>query len=293
MQWAAVTHDRGAFRHSARKSSGRRRSWQSGRRFQTQTLSQKEGAAEALTIAAHDLRALLANIALLLDGIALHNERGARDRVAETADAAHSIVESMNDLLGTLLKRVKEGGDPFFYKPGLVDLRSVVERAAAQNAALASERAVLIDCRCPEPVHAIGDSQLLLQAAGNLLTNALKYTRTGTSVICESTSDQELGVVRIWDHGPGLDDGKAHASFQPFMKLGSRNGSSAPSTGLGLWLVRLIATRHGGTVSANPNPGGTGTVFELRIPLAGRSFIPGGTAIRPSSLDRARTYLKD
>jgi signal transduction histidine kinase len=232
-------------------------------------LSRNADAAEALTIAAHDLRAPLANIALLLDGIGLHNERGATDRVAQTADAAHSIIESMNDLLGGLLQRIKQSGDPFSFKPGRVDLRSILQRAAAQNAALASERAVSIECRCRGPVHAPGDAQLLFQAVDNLLTNALKYTGTGTSVICESASDKGFGAVRIWDEGPGLDGNKLASCFQPFIKLGSRNGSSAPSSGLGLWLVRLIATRHGGTVSANPKPNGAGSVFELRIPLAG------------------------
>ncbi len=293
MQRAAVTHDRGAFRHSVRKSSGRRRSWQSGRRFQARTLLGNKGAAEALTIAAHDLRAPLANIALLLDGIALYNERGATGRVAKTADAAHTIVESMNNLLGALLKRIKEGGDPLSYKPGRVDLRSVVERAAVQNAALAGERAAFIDCRCPKPVHVIGDSQLLLQAVDNLLSNALKYTGNGASVICESASEQGLGVVRLWDSGPGLDEAKLSSCFQPFMKLGSHNRSSAPTTGLGLWLVRLIASRHGGTVSAHPKPSGVGTVFELRIPLAGRSSMPERTAIRLLSHDCAHRHPKD
>ncbi|NPC57814.1 sensor histidine kinase [Caenimonas soli] len=108
-----------------------------------------------------------------------------------------------------------------------------------------------------------GDPALLQLAFVNLLSNALKYSRTREqpSITIDSQIDPSTGpMIRIRDNGVGFDMAHAQRLFHPFERLHSN--TQFEGTGMGLANVRRIMERHGGSVRAE-SVEGEGATFTL------------------------------
>jgi two-component system OmpR family sensor kinase len=73
--------------------------------------------------------------------------------------------------------------------------------------------------------------------------------------------------VEVADHGPGLTPEQAERVFERFYRADQARTRQAGGTGLGLAIVSALVTAHGGTVTAEPTPGG-GATFRIVLPLA-------------------------
>ncbi|MCU1487977.1 MAG: sensor histidine kinase [Actinomycetia bacterium] len=143
-----------------------------------------------------------------------------------------------------------------------VDLAVLAADACSDAVASASDRAVSL--WAPDPVVVSGDADHLRQAIGNLVANALRHTPAGTPLEVAATLEGGAAVVRVRDHGPGLDDDALEHAFDRFWQAdAARVGKGA---GLGLAIVSGIAAEHGGTASAANAPGG-GAIFTLHLPM--------------------------
>jgi len=230
-------------------------------------------AVSALSILAHDLRGPLANLAILFELIETFSQAPASkaqpgDRIAERARKGQDIIASLDGLLRAVLQRTRDTGDPLEFRPREVEIDCVVDEAIALSEPLAGKRGIRIavSSDCGHTVR--GDHRLLVQAIDNILGNAVKYAPAASVVSLAVTREPGLLVIRIWDEGRGIPEAHLQHAFRPFNALGARKRSSRASYGLGLWIVRLIAERHGGSVSAAPRAPGRGTVFKLTLPLA-------------------------
>lgn len=220
-----------------------------------------------LTIVAHDMRGPLANLALLLEGVAAYSEAGACDRVAASLATAEAVIAHLDGMLAALLERARSAKDPLAFLPKHVDLLDIVEMAAALNEPAAAAKSVRIHTYGVEPLSARGDHSLLLEAVDNLIGNAVKHTRAGGSIVCEAAVIRGEAVIRVIDEGPGLSEVDLARAFRPFTRLSSVGDGSRTSHGLGLWIVRLIVERHRGSVDADNRRDGRGAEFSIRLPL--------------------------
>jgi two-component system OmpR family sensor kinase len=142
-----------------------------------------------------------------------------------------------------------------------VDLAVLAADACSDAVAVAPERRVTLDA--PEPVLVLGDAGHLRQAIGNLVSNAVRHTAPGTALEVRAAFDGGEALVRVRDHGSGLDDEALVHAFDRFWQAdAARVGEGA---GLGLSIVAAIAAEHGGSASA-ANAEGGGAVFTLRLP---------------------------
>ncbi|MEV4639899.1 ATP-binding protein [Actinoplanes sp. NPDC049548] len=117
------------------------------------------------------------------------------------------------------------------------------------------------------PVHA--DPVLIRQLLDNLISNAIKYTAPGVTPELRVTAvDGGSGQVevRIRDNGIGIPDGQHGRVFDNFHRAHRTAGYQG--TGLGLGICRRIVERHGGTITAEPNPDGQGTCIRFTLPVA-------------------------
>ena len=90
-----------------------------------------------------------------------------------------------------------------------------------------------------------GIAYLLMQAIDNLVGNAITLTPRGGRVVCEAGPGEAGGaIMSISDQGPGLTQAEIDRLFQPFARAHAASDGERRSTGLGLWIVRLIAERH-------------------------------------------------
>jgi two-component system sensor histidine kinase MprB len=110
-----------------------------------------------------------------------------------------------------------------------------------------------------QPAYVTGVPSRLERAIGNLIDNAVKYSPAGEPVEVHL----EDGVLTVRDHGPGIAAQDLPHIFDRFYRGADARGR--PGSGLGLAIVRQVAVQQGGSVEAEPAPGG-GTLMRFLIP---------------------------
>jgi nitrogen-specific signal transduction histidine kinase len=213
---------------------------------------------EILSLVSHDLRSPLTVVRGYVELLErpLDEER----RTAAVTNALRAI-ERMEGLLDDLLHatRAERVFAPTVLRP--VDLGWLAEGVAAALQVGAEQR---IRVHADADVVVLGDAVRLEQAVTNLVGNAIKYgPAEGEIRIFVSTADGRAQLA-VEDDGPGVPADQREAIFER-----GRRGSGAPSVpgaGLGLYIVKVIAEAHGGTVFVEDAPSG-GARFVLDLPL--------------------------
>ncbi len=106
------------------------------------------------------------------------------------------------------------------------------------------------------------DARLLRSALGNLLANAIKFTRTGGKLQLRASASERGVVLEVEDECGGLPNGMIERLFEPFVQLGENRSGF----GLGLAIAQQAVEAHGGRLSADDLPG-RGCIFRLELPL--------------------------
>ena len=112
-----------------------------------------------------------------------------------------------------------------------------------------------------------GDPEQLRTAVSNLLDNAVKYSPEGVRILVElDVPDEERVILRVRDQGVGIPPHELKRIFRRFYRVAQRSLNNVKGTGLGLFIVRSIARKHGGRVFAHSEGIGKGTTVTLELP---------------------------
>ncbi len=208
-----------------------------------------EGVRNVSNAIAHDLRTPLAVTRARLEG--LLRRPGNSEEAAEELSAAMADIDRLIGVFNALLRLAEL--DSGLRRAGFtdVDLTALVEEAVELYGPSAEARGITLQCQAMPGLRIAGDRQLLAQAIGNLLDNAVKYTPPGGQI----TVSAEAGTISVADSGPGMTtDDRARAPQRFYRGDASRSG--AGGFGLGLSLVEAIARLHGGGLVLEDNAPG-------------------------------------
>jgi two-component system, OmpR family, sensor histidine kinase SenX3 len=113
----------------------------------------------------------------------------------------------------------------------------------------------------------LGDPEELRTAVSNLLDNAVKYSPDGVHISVELEAlDEKRLALRVRDQGVGIPEQELKRIFKRFYRVTQRSLAQVKGTGLGLFIVRSIARKHGGRVFAQSEGAGKGTTVTLELP---------------------------
>ena len=113
------------------------------------------------------------------------------------------------------------------------------------------------------PLPGLFDRERVLQVLGNLITNAAKFSSSGTTIIVDAEIHDGMIRFSVADQGQGIAADKLEAVFERFWQAGK---SDRRGLGLGLYISRCIVVAQGGTIWATSELG-TGSTFWFTIPL--------------------------
>ncbi len=212
--------------------------------------------------ASHELRAPLtrlraiSEVALASPDVSDASLRAAHERVV----ASEENLEQLIDGLLTLTR-----GQAGLERRERVELADLTVQAIAAHQSRLTNRD--LDLRTTlDPATTVGDPRLLERLISNLIDNAIRHNvPSGRVAITTGTRDRRPSLS-ITNTGPLIPPDQLERLFEPFQRLAQRTGHNN-GHGLGLSIVRAIATAHHATLHAHPNPDG-GLAIEIAFPSA-------------------------
>lgn len=215
-----------------------------------------------LAAASHDLRQPMHSISLLLGVL---QSRLTTPAQQELAEKIQSSVTTMENLFGNLLDISKLDAGAVQARIEDVDLGALLQRLELTWAPQATDKGLRLKVH-PTQLWVRGDAALLERCVGNLIANAVRYTREGGVLVgCRRRGDEV--VLQVWDTGPGIASEHRESIFEEFFRINAPGTSQEKGLGLGLSIVQRCARLQGHTLSLSSSVG-RGSVFCLRMPLS-------------------------
>lgn len=224
-----------------------------------------------LTVA-HELRAPLGAIqgylGLVLDGYAGEDERemlqSAHQRCGELLDVIHDLL---------ILAQMKERATDV--KKTTVSVADVLEEVVSLLKAQAEQKDVTFRLEISSRPEMLANRENLKQLWTNLISNAVKYTPAGGTVVASVDERDGHVVGTVSDTGMGIPADDMPRIFEEFYRTKGAKEIDPHGTGLGLPIVKAIIETYGGTIDVDSRPG-EGTTFTFSLPQSG---APGQVAL--------------
>ncbi|MFJ4046573.1 sensor histidine kinase [Microbacterium sp. NPDC089987] len=213
----------------------------------------------------HELKTPVASVSLLAEAI----ESAADDPEQVRIFAARISAEAarLGQLTGRILSlsRLQAAESLSQVEPVAID--EVVAASIEAHSVQADSAGVELSRGGERGVWVRGDAQVLIEAVGNLIANAIVYSPRGSRVGVGVKVDGDVVEIAVTDQGIGISDADLERIFERFYRADEARSRRTGGTGLGLSIVKHATQRHGGEVRVWSRPG-RGSTFTMRLPLA-------------------------
>ena len=228
---------------------------------------------EFISVLAHELKAPLGAIEGYLNIV--------QDRSAGSDPATYERIigrclvriTGMRKMIADLLDLTRIESGQKQRELAATDLLDAAKTVIANNAADAAAAAVALELHAAPPLCMIADRGEIEIILNNLVSNAIKYNREGGRVDVSLCIEGDLTTISVADTGIGMTQEEAGRLFTDFVRIKNEKTKNILGSGLGLSIVKKLATLYGGDVTANSQPDvGTTFTMHLRHPGAAGGF---------------------
>jgi signal transduction histidine kinase len=221
-----------------------------------------------LNVAAHELRTPITVLHGYLSMLADGSLGEPPDQWLNPLGVLSTKTDELEKIVEDLLDASRIEAQRLSLEREIFDLRANVQAAVER----ARPRAELLEAHLSsdlgtERVMVDADEYRIGRVVDNLINNALSYSQRPARVHVELEVDGGRAIVRVEDHGIGIPADQTEAVFERFHRREPRGLDQTPGVGLGLYISRQVAERHGGTLVLARSESGQGSVFELSLPL--------------------------
>lgn len=221
--------------------------------------------AEFVSAVSHEMKTPLSSIRayaeLLVEGEA--DDEATRE---EFLQVIHSQAERLQRLIDNLLNLARIEAGVVAVNKAPLSLNDLLSEAVSVMQPPAEQKQITLSSDfSPLYLGVLADRDMLLQAAINLISNAVKYTPAGGQVTVRSRLSDEDVVLEVQDTGVGLSPEDCQRVFEKFYRV-KKDRDMAPGTGLGLALVKhIVEDVHGGRIEVVSQLG-QGSTFRILLP---------------------------
>ncbi|MEO5797988.1 MAG: hybrid sensor histidine kinase/response regulator [Gemmatimonadales bacterium] len=218
-------------------------------------------------MAAHDLRSPLGVLQgfadYMLNDVAEPPTAQQAEFLAIMQDSATFMLRLVDDLLD--VSAIEAGKLTLDLAP--VDIPALVEREVGLARLLGGKKEIAVELDVDPSLPLVCcDANRIKQVLTNLLTNAIKYSHTGTEVHVTVRSDGPDVIVAVQDHGQGIPESEVAKLFKPFGVTSVRSTGGEKSTGLGLMIAKQVVDAHKGRLYVESKVG-EGSTFSMALPI--------------------------
>lgn len=217
--------------------------------------------AELLAMLAHELRNPLGSAQLAVDVLRELTIPGV-DAPMQLLDASLSRIGGIVD--ATLADAASERGAPVLQRQR-TDLDELVRAIVDEHrpGAVRKQQSLEVDGAA---VTLSVDPARIFHAVGNLVSNAIKYSPRGATILVTVGEGEAGARVEIADEGPGVPEDAADELFRPFVRGPAKPTAGERSMGLGLHIARRMVELHDGTIGVRPRSDRPGAAFWFELP---------------------------
>ena len=209
--------------------------------------------------AAHELRTPLALMQAQIE-LFISEHPNLQPETAELLGLLQEQTERMSRMTKVLLEMSELRSVPC---KDDIELGPLSEEVLTDLAPLAEHKDIVLNCSGGARI--IGSDTLLYRLVSNLVENAIRYSRPGSTVNVSICDNDSHVFLRVEDQGPGIPKQYRESIFQPFFRLDKSRSRAYGGAGLGLALVWEIAALHGGTVEVETSSE-NGTTMLATLP---------------------------
>ncbi len=224
---------------------------------------------EFISMAAHELRAPMTAIkgyvSMVLEGDTGDIPEKARGFLADANNINDRLIRLVNNMLN--VSRIEEGR--MVYQIEEENLSSAIRMVFSQFAPEAERKGLEYKLEIPTLIkdRVKVDPDRIQEVIGNFLSNAVKYTDSGSIKVKLSQRKKDLVCCEVIDTGPGISKEEQMKLFQKFHRVESNVGKTT-GTGLGLYICKLLVEKFGGKIGVDSGLG-KGSNFWFELPLIG------------------------
>ncbi len=219
---------------------------------------------EFIRVLGHELKAPLGAVEGYMDLLrqrTLGDELPAYDEVVERSQIR---LEQMRKLIVDLLDMTKIEAGQRVREFAEVDLRDVAESAMELQEKAAGERGITMQLHCENHPTLLADRGEMEIILNNLVSNAVKYNKDGGRVEVSLDETDEGVRIEVTDTGIGMTEEEAAKLFEEFVRIKNKNTRNILGSGLGLSIVRKLATMYHGDTKVRSRPG-EGSTFTVTL----------------------------
>ena len=212
----------------------------------------------------HELKTPVGAVSLLAEAIESAADDPAQVRIFASRISAEA--NRLGQLTGRIMSLSRLQAAESLAEVGPVAVDEVIAASIEGHAVQAASAGVELTRGGDRGVWVRGDAQILIEAVGNLIANAIAYSPKGSRVGVGVKSDGAVVEIAVTDQGIGISEADRERVFERFYRADDARSRRTGGTGLGLSIVKHATQRHGGEVRLWSRPG-RGSTFTIRLPI--------------------------
>jgi PAS domain S-box-containing protein len=221
---------------------------------------------EFISIASHELKTPVTSLKVYAQMVGRQAQRKGDVATALQLSKMENQVDKLTKLISNLLDVSKIEAGKLEYVTETFDLVELVREVAESPKAIDETHVVAVEAS--EPIVLSADRDRIGQVILNLITNAIKYSPDAERVEIRLIQEGATATVAVRDFGIGIDPRFHNHVFDRFFQVADPQERTFPGLGMGLYISREIARRHGGDITVASNKG-QGSTFSLVLPSEG------------------------